>query len=40
MWETTFARITQAGLGWPINEQNILDSMPKTSLSPYPIRPG
>ncbi len=31
---------TQAGLGWPIDEQNALDSMHETSSSPYPIRPG
>ncbi len=32
MWETTFARLTHAGLGRPINEDNILPSMHDASL--------
>ena len=27
MWETTLARLTQAGYGWPMNEDSILKSM-------------
>ena len=40
MWETTFPRNSHAGLGKPINEENILPSMHETSLSPCPIRRG
>jgi len=40
MWETTFQRLTHAGLGKPINEDNILMSMHDASLSPFPINPA
>jgi len=36
MWETTFPRLTHAGLGKPINEDNILLSMHDASLGPFP----
>jgi hypothetical protein len=40
MWETTFPRLTHAGLGKPINEYSILLSMHDSALSPCPIRRG
>jgi hypothetical protein len=40
MWETTFPRLTHAGLGKPINEDSILLSMHDSALSPCPIRRG
>jgi hypothetical protein len=40
MWETTFPRLTHAGLGKPINEYSILLSMHESALSPCPIRRG
>ena len=40
MWETTFPRNSHAGLGKPINEDDILPSMHETSFSPCPIRRG
>ena len=39
-WEATFPRNRHAGLGKPINENNILPSMHEASLSPCPIRRG
>ena len=39
-WDTTFPRNTHAGFGKPTNEDNILPSVPETSLSPCPIRCG